>query len=448
MHTTLSEHMLRPLHERLARANLGQTVMYPGERAARQPVHTLYGGAHLFTPDSLGKLGELARRNLNEYAPDASTLSAVFRLVPELGQAIYASLVDKLAREPIEDYRIDFEDGYGNRSAAEEDGHAESAAGAVAATLAEERVPPSFGIRIKPFSEDLRERSARTLDIFFTTLTNGARGPLPARPLVTLPKVTSSEQVAVLVDLLDLLEHALGLVPGTIGVELMVETPRAIFDASGRAALPDLIAAAGGRCVGFHFGPYDYTAALNITAAYQRTNHIACDFAREVMQVTLAGTGIWLADGPTTIMPVGPHRATGERSLNPSQLEQNRAVVHRAWALHYEHVRRALELGFYQGWDLHPAQLPARYAAVFAFFREGLASASERLRALVAHSAQATRVRDVFDDAATGQGLLNYFLRAVACGALTEAEALEYGGLTLAELQTRSFLQIVQQRQQ
>ena len=445
MQTTLSRDALRPLHERLARANLAHAVMYPGECAARQPVHTLYGSAHLFKPDSLVKLGELARRSLKEYAPDASTLSAVFHLVPELGQAVYAGLVDKLAREPIEDYRIDFEDGYGNRPAAEEDAHAESAARAVAATLAEERVPPWFGIRIKPLTEDLRERSTRTLDIFFSTLANAARRPLPARPLVTLPKVTSSEQVAVLVDLLDLLEHTLGLVPGTIGVELMVETPRAIFDPSGRAALPNLVAAAGARCLGVHFGPYDYTAALNITAAYQRSNHIACDFAREMMQVTLAGTGIWVADGPTTIMPVGPHRATREHSLNASQLEENRAVVHRAWARHFEHVRRALELGFYQGWDLHPAQLPARYAAVFAFFREGLASASERLRALIAHSAQATRVRDVFDDAATGQGLLNFFLRAVACGALTEAEALEHGGLTLAELQTRSFLRIVEE---
>lgn len=447
MQMSLPADTLRGLHERLARANLAQTLLYPGDRAMRQPVHTLYGGAHLFKQDSLMKLGELARHSLGEYAPNASTLAAALELTPEIGQAIYLRLVDKLTREPIEDYRIDFEDGYGNRLDAEEDGHAESAARAAATALSAHSMPAVFGIRIKPLTEDLRERSVRTLDIFFTALTRHAADGLPSRLVVTLPKITSLDQVAVLVELLDLLEHKLGVARGTIAVELMVETPRAMFDPGGRAVLPDLVRAAGTRCLGVHLGPYDYAATLDITAAYQTLAHPACDFARDMMQATLAGTGVWLADGPTMIMPIAPHRAGSERSLTAAQLEENRAVVHHAWKLHYDHVRRALARGFYQSWDLHPAQLPARYAAVYAFFREGLASAAERLRALTARSAQATRVREVFDDAATGQGLLNYFLRAVACGAITEREALDHGGLTLAELQTRSFLKIVQGRQ-
>ena len=445
---TLSPDAVRPLHERLARANLAQTVLYPGDLVARQPIHTLYGGAHLFKPDSIAKLGQLARRALHEYAPDASTLSAAVGINPEIGQAIYPALVEKLTREPIEDYRIDFEDGYGNRPDAEEDGHAETAARAASAGFAAQNMPSSVGIRIKPLTDDLRERSVRTLDIFFTTLSRDARDARASRLVVTLPKVASVDQVAVLGDLLDLLEHKLGLTQGTVGVELMVETPRAIFESGGRAVLPDLVRAAGTRCSAVHLGPYDYAATVNVTATSQTSDHPACEFARDVMQATLAGTGVWLADGPTMIMPIAPHRATADHALTTAQLEENRAVVHHAWKLHYSHVRRALARGFYQGWDLHPAQLPARYAAVYSFFREGLAAASERLRALTARSAQATRVGDVFDDAATGQGLLNFFLRAVACGAITEAEAFEHGGLTITELKSRSFLRIARARLQ
>jgi hypothetical protein len=53
----------------------------------------------------------------------------------------------------------------------------------------------------------------------------------------------------------------------------------------------------------------------------------------------------------------------------------------------------------------------------------------------------------VFDDAATGQGLLNYFLRAINCGALTETEATERSGLTVAELRSGSFVKILNNRQ-
>jgi hypothetical protein len=461
MDTTLSSDALHPFHDRLARANLADAILYPGMRAGRQPVHTCYGGAHLFTADTPTKLGALARQSLSDYAPDASTLATVFELDTDVARTVYPALVEKLAREPIEDYRIDFEDGYGLRSDAEEDGHARGAASAVAAALTTGKMPPFWGLRIKTLSEELRQRSIRTLDIFVTRLVtdvrlkpdarqglqpNVAQGPNhPTLFAVTLPKITSTEQVAVLCDILELLEAKLNLKQGTIGVELMVESPRAILDASGRVALPDLVQAAGRRCLGAHFGPYDYTASLDITAAHQRLDHPTSVFARLVMQAALSGTGIQLADGPTTIMPVAKHRP-GTQPLTAEQREENRTAIHQAWKLHYGNVRRGLANGFYQGWDLHPAQLPARYAAVYAFFREGLDSTAQRLRAFMAQSAQATRVGNVFDDAATGQGLLNYFLRAVGCGAITEDEALQHGGLTLAELRTRSFLQILQNR--
>jgi hypothetical protein len=153
------------------------------------------------------------------------------------------------------------------------------------------------------------------------------------------------------------------------------------------------------------------------------------------MLMTLAGSGIALSDGPTNILPIPPHRS----AVSDSQKSENRAVVHRAWKLHYQHVRDALYNGFYQGWDLHPAQLPVRYAAVHSFFLEGLDLASERMRNFVRMSAQATMVGDVFDDAATGQGLRNYFVRAVSCGAVPESDIPALTGLTLEQLRSARF---------
>jgi len=207
------------------------------------------------------------------------------------------------------------------------------------------------------------------------------------------------------------------------------------------------LAAARGRCTAAHFGTYDYTAGCNITAAHQHMTHPACDFAKNMMQVSFACTGVWLSDGATNIMPVAPHRAAEGAMLTPAQEAENLHTVHRAWSIHYGHIRHSLTDGFYQGWDLHPAQLPTRYAAVYAFFLQSLDAASERLSNFVEKAAKATLVGDVFDDAATGQGLLNYFLRAINCGAITEAEALERSSLTLDELRSGSFVTILQSRQ-
>jgi hypothetical protein len=230
---------------------------------------------------------------------------------------------------------------------------------------------------------------------------------------------------------------------GSLRFELMIETTQSVLAADGTVALPYLITLGGGRIVAAHFGTFDYTAACGITAAHQHMRHPACDFAKHVMQVALAGTGIWLSDGATNIMPVAPHRAAPGAALTSSQRDENRRVVHRAWRLQVEDIRHSLVTGFYQGWDLHPAQLPTRYAAVYAFFLEGLEAASGRLRNFVQKAAQATLVGEVFDDAATGQGLLNYFLRAMNCGAITEDEALAMSGLTLEELRGKSFVRIL-----
>src|SRR6476659_3002301 len=144
-------------------------------------------------------------------------------------------------------------------------------------------------------------------------------------------------------------------------------------------------------------------------------------------------------------MPIPPHRASASHQLTDVELAENREAVHRAWKVHFDDVTHSLVHGYYQGWDLHPAQLPTRYAAVFAFFLTSRPAATARIRNFVDKAAQATRIGDVFDDAATGQGLLNFFARGVSSGAITADEARETG-LTLEEIQGRSFLKIVASR--
>ena len=450
---SLSPKVLKAVAGRLQTTNADLTRRYPGDIGTRQPVHTVYGGAHLFTFDTAQKLGRVALRALEEYAPDSEQLASAVGLADEqLAAHVHGRIFTKLQSEPVEDFRIDFEDGYGVRPDAEEDGHAASVANEVARGMRDRTLPAFVGIRIKPLSAELYARSLRTLDIFMTTLVGGTRqsagsgqriGLLPPNWVVTLPKITHPDQVSAFVDALEALEKKLGLDEGALRFEAMIETPQLIMNAEGRSALPALIDAGRGRLVAAHFGTYDYTAALNITAAHQRMRHPACDFARHVMQVAYAGTGVWLSDGSTTVMPVPVHRVSGGGSLTDKQEAENRASVHRAWRLHYDDVRHSLSTGFYQGWDLHPAQLVTRYTAVYTFFLEGIEAAAARLRNFLAKAAQATLVGDVFDDAATGQGLLNFFLRGINSGALSEAEAGAMIDLTADELRTRSFTKIL-----
>ena len=419
---------------------------FPGESADRQPVHTVYGGAHLFKADSASKLGAVALTALDEYAPDANTLATALGLAADVdATTVRARIVEKLRREPVEDFRIDFEDGYGNRVDAEEDGHAASAAREVAAGLKAGTLPPFIGIRIKPLSKELHRRSLRTLDIFVTTLVGATRGKLPPNFVITIPKLMSPGHVTAVASACAGLERRLKLKKGALKLELMIETPQSIIAADGTSALRPLVAAGGGRVTGAHFGTYDYTALCGITASWQHMRHPVCDFAKHMMQVALAQTGVRLSDGATNIMPVAPHRAAAGRPLTDDQRRANIDAVHRAWKTHFDDVRHSLLNGYYQGWDLHPAQLPTRYAALYSFFLSALPAATARLKNFVEKAAQATLVGDVFDDAATGQGLLNFFVRGLSSGALTLEEARETG-LTVEELQGRSFLKILDAR--
>jgi len=457
----------------LRQANLAFQKIYPGDLPDRQPVHTVYGGANLYKYDSAAKMGDIALRSLRTYAPDFTVLARVLeldgfdklpreekqisKLYQELSSmneterknhpawlpyTVYTKVVAKLEREAVEDFRIDFEDGFGNRPDEEEDATAVNAALELAKAMKEKSTSPFIGIRIKPFTEDLKARGVRTLDIFLSTLLTETKGKLPENFVVMLPKVTIPEQMQSLVKFFEIIEKEFKMPAGSLKMEMMVEATQAIMDKDGVNPLRGLIMAGEGRCIAAHFGTYDYTASSNITAKYQTMDHPVCDFAHHMTKVALAGTGIFLSDGATNVMPIGPHKGD---SLSEEQENENREIVHRAWKLCYGHSMHSLKNGFYQGWDLNPAQLPMRYAAVYTFFLESYEDAALRLRHFVDRAAQATLSGDIFDDAATGQGLLNYFLRALNSGAITEEE-VQITGLTLDEIRTRSFYRILQGR--
>ena len=457
----------------LKTANLAFQKIYPGDKPDRQPVHTVYGGANLFKSDTCVKMGDIALKNLKTYAPDFTVLAEVLqfkgykdlpgsekkisKLTRRMDQmsederkeepawlawAVYKKIIQKLKTEPVEDFRIDFEDGFGNRPNDEEDATAEYAANELAIGMENNTISPFIGIRIKPFTEDHKQRGVRTLDIFLSTLLERTGGRLPANFVVMLPKVVIPEQVTTLVRLFEKIEKENNLEPGALKMETMVEATQIIMDNEGRNPLMKIVRAGEGRLIAAHFGTYDYTASCGITAKYQTMDHPVCDFAHHMTKVALGGTGIFLSDGATNVMPVAPHR---EKPLSKQQEKENRESVHNAWRTGYRHTMHSLINGFYQGWDLNPAQLPMRYAATYNFFLSSYDDAVFRLKTFVDRAAISTLTGDIFDDAATGQGLLNFFLKAMNCGAISEQEAL-VTGLTLEEIRSRSFYKILEGR--
>jgi citrate lyase beta subunit len=402
---------------------------------AQTPVQVLYGGAHLFRAESPAKLGTLALNAFETWGGHAQSFGETVGLSDRaLARVLHERVRAKLASLPIEAMCIDFEDGFGARPDAEEDAEAVRAATELATVPVESS--PRVGLRIKPLSGPTAARAIRTLDLFVTTLAAKTQRMLRPHLTVTLPKPTRTTEIATLVELLAALEGALFVPRGAIGIELMVETPRALVDDQGALALPALVNAAAGRCTALHLGAYDLTAGLGVTAADQRLDHPACDLARSLMSLSFAGTNIALFDGATTTLPI----AAKEKSHS-----ENLAAIHAAWGLHATAVRRALASGIYAGWDLHPAQLPARYGALFAFFISQQRALADRLRTFVEHATHATRIGQIFDDAATGQGLLNFFLRGFTCGALT-MEDVAHTGLVPSEIELRSFARIVAAR--
>ncbi|MEU3856375.1 aldolase [Streptomyces sp. NPDC028722] len=385
---------------------------YPGDPGTRQPVHTVYVPGDAFTADTLRSWGDQALALLDAHAPDAASLAAVLGLADDLAEPVYSRVRAKLEREPVEDLRVDFEDGYGPRPDAEEDATAARAARLIAEAYRDGTAAPYMGIRMKCMEAAVRDRGIRTLDVFLTGLMEA--GGLPDGLVLTLPKVTYAEQVSAFVRLLEAFEKVHGLDAGRLGFEIQIETSQAILATDGTATVARMIQAAEGRATGLHYGTFDYSACLGVSAAHQASDHPAADHAKAVMQVAAAGTGVRVCDGSTNVLPVGPTEK-----------------VHDAWRLHYGLTRRALSRAYYQGWDMHPGHIPTRYAAVFAFYREGFAQAAARLTRY-AHRAGG----DVMDEPATAKALSGYLLRGLDCGALDIAEVARLTGLTRADLES------------
>ncbi len=373
---------------------------------SRQPVHTLYGGAQLFAPGLATKLGQRALATLQQYGPPDG-----------VSRAVAARVAAKLADEPVEDQRIDFEDGFGPRSDDEEDRYA------IAAATAFDRQTPFAGLRVRSLNAETGPRCLRTLELF---LRHAA--PLPANFRVTLPKIESPRQVENFARALTHFEAQYGHPP--LQLELMIETPALT------GHLRQLRDAAGGRMIGAHLGAYDYLALCGVPVQEQHLLHPLCDHLRAEMQAAFGGTGLALADGVTTLFPVPVDRAHPD---HPS----NREAVQAGWRLHMEHIRHSLTYGFYQSWDLHPAQLVSRYAALYHHFEQSQTANALRLKSFLTAAAQAKLAGNHFDDVASAQGLLDYFLRARACRALDDAEIETLTGLTTTQLETRSFARIL-----
>ncbi len=425
-------------------AQLSQSAIRhsPSAVQMRAPVHVVYGGAHLFKANTPQKLGLLALNNLREYAPDVERFAEAFALNSEISQNVFELVTAKLETEAVEDFRIDFEDGYGFRSDAEEDADAVKSSDELAKAFQEKTISPFSGLRIKSFAPETARRAIRTLDLFLSNLLAKTGGKLPPNFVVTLPKVERETEVAVLSELLAEFEMQKNLPEKSLKLEILIETPLAIVNEKGEINLRKLVEAAGGRCVAAHFGAYDFTSAFGIVAEHQHLRHPLCDFARNWMQAALAPLGIRLSDSVTTLLPVAVHR--GE-NLSPEQLAENRTAVWTAWREHFSNVTYSLSNGFYQSWDLHPAQLPTRYAAVYAFFAASMNSSAKRLRVFLDKATQASLTGNQFDDAASANGLLNFFARALSCGAIEESEILEKTGLSAEDVQI-SFAEIMQKR--
>lgn len=432
----------------LTRVNDEFAGQYRNPPTVRRPAHTVYGGAHIFSSNPSAKLGATALKNMRLLPVE--TWSGLFGLADSAEELRHvAALIEAKLQgaTAVEDLRIDFEDGYGFRPDEEEDGHARSSALAVAQGMRENTLPPFLGIRIKAFTEECKARALKTLEIFLGTLAQATGGKIPENFVVTLPKVTAVGQVWTLARVLDDLEAETGITQ-KIGIDLMLEMPQAVLGPQGTVPLLAWIDAGEGRVKAAAFGTYDYLAGVGITAADQKHIHPAADFARSMLQVAASQTGLVLTDGATTLMPIPKHKdpKPGESPLTAAQLQENIKAMAPALRLHFDNCMHSLRRGWYAGWDLHPAQIWVRYLALYIFFRQSYGDACKRLKTFVENAGKASLTSGAqFDDHATGQGLLNFFVMGYSCGALT-AEEVAATGLTVEQMVGRSFKDIVEAR--
>ena len=365
---------------------------YPGDRAEKQPAHTVYVSAADVDADTPGTWGDRASAIADEAAA----------VVADLDRTGIASLVRaRLRGQPIEDLRIDLEDGYGWRPDVVEDRDARAAGRTIAIWSARpEQAPSAFGVRCKGLGAAERARGLRSLELVLD-----AAGGVPDGFVFTVPKLRAAAQVDAVVMICEELERAHGLPEGALRFELQIESPQAVLGADGRATVAEAIHRGGPRLTGLHYGTYDYSAACGIVSSQQSLEHPVADHAKSVMLVAAAQTGVWVSDGSTQVSPVG-----------------SAEVVEAALRRHHRLVTRSLERGFYQGWDMHPGHLVTRWLAVYGFFRSAMSPAVTRLQSYFDRQSS-----EFVDEPATAQSLALVVLRGLSVGAFTEADVLAVG---------------------
>ena len=387
---------------------------WPGPVTWRQPIHTVYIPAEQFDAGIAKAWGEEGLANWRKHAGSRNNIADYLGVTTALAAEVAPLVETKLQIEPVEDLRIDFEDGFTQHGVAAQDKDADEDAhlGRAVEVCAKKAPAPFWGLRFKCFEAPNRDRGIRTLVFFLLAL--GKRSALPpGRTLrLTFPKVTSTRQVENLVSILAELEKTLGLDEGAISFEIQVETPQSIIGRNGNSPLPDFITAGSGRVLSLHYGTYDYSAFLGVAAADQALDHPVADHAKDIMQTAVAGRGVELSDGSTNLLPVGA-----------------RDGIRIGWTVHGHLVGRHLARGIWQGWDLHPNQLPTRFAATYAFFRQRTPQALERLDAYLARRSGAFA-----DEPATAKALASFLFRALNCGAVSETEIVSACGVGRDEL--------------
>lgn len=402
--------LLESLNATMAEADRRLLGTYPGDDGRPQPVHSVYIPGGTYTVDTPALWGNLALELLETIA-QPRLFSEIMDIPEHLAAEVLTRVITKLQTDPIEDLRVDFEDGFGHQSDSLEDSTVDETAATFSRAEATDSAPGSWGIRFKSLEAATRARGVRTLTRFLAGVSKD--GILPPSCIVTLPKVTDPSQVEAMTSVCEFVEVSLGLQSGVIRFEIQMETPQSIIGHDGRIVVPALLRAASGRCTSLHYGTYDYTASCGIAAPFQSLDHPASDFAKSIMQVSVADTGVRLSDGATINYPIGTE-------------EQ----IRHGLRLHSRLVRRSLERGYYQGWDMHPGQLVTRFATNFAFYRQGFVSAAERIARYAENPAASN------DEPATIRALAGFVRRAFHCGAVTAAELEAATGTTPGQLST------------
>lgn len=399
------------------------------------PVHTVYWPADRFDAQTRDGIAQDARAMLREHAPGPEPLARAlgepggrapqrgwaidartFAEDPDrlraqapdvwLAHAVYERVQAALARGPVEDLRVDFEDGYGQRDDATEDAHADQAAQAWRG-----QAMACAGIRTKALAPGTEPRARRTLTRVADGLSKA--GAWPDTFVLTLPKVTDPAQAERGATLLDDLERTHGRPAGSLRLEVMVETTESLVAADGTNPLPAIVRAGGARLRGVHLGVYDFTSASLVPPAGQAPDHPMCALARGLMRLAV-GDAVALSDGASNVVVSGPT-----------------AAVHRAWQAAHAHVMGSLRAGFGQGWDMNAGQVLMRHAATARFFLADFHALAARVRALVEQATRASAAQtvagDVLDEPATAAALFRHVRRAWQVGAVREAEVAATG---------------------